>query len=64
MMRVGDLVRHRDYPWCFGIVLSFDEFGTNTIRWLTIRWLTTDTPTRRGAISKHNYRILKLLSAA
>jgi|15BtaG_2_1085339.scaffolds.fasta_scaffold01716_3 hypothetical protein len=58
-MRVGDLVKHRDYPWCFGIVLSYDEFGTNTIR-----WLTTHTPTRKGAISKHNYRILKLLSEA
>ena len=58
-MRVGDLVKHRDYPWCFGVVLSYDPFPTNTIR-----WLTTATPTRKGAISKHNYRILKLLSEA
>ena len=58
-MRVGDLVSHRDYPWCFGIVLSYDEFRNHTIR-----WLTTDTPARGGAISKHSYRILKLLSEA
>ena len=58
-MKVGDLVRHRDHPRGFGIVLSFDEFGV-----LTIRWLTTAAPTRKGAISKHNYRILKLLSEA
>ena len=58
-MKVGALVRHRDYPWCFGVVLSFDEYGCHTIR-----WLTSDTPTRKGVISKHNYRILKLLSEA
>ena len=58
-MRVGDLVKHRDYPRCFGVVLSFDEYGC-----LTIRWLTTDAPTRKGAISKHIYRMLKLLSEA
>lgn len=58
-MKVGDLVKHRDYPWCFGVILSFDEYRCHTIR-----WLTNDTPTRKGAISKHNSRTLKLLSEA
>ena len=60
-MKVGDLVKHRDYPWCLGVVLSYEPFRLLPC---TIRWLTTDTPTRRGAISKHNYRILTLLSEA
>ena len=58
-MRVGDLVTHCAHPRGFGIVLSFDEYRCHTIR-----WLTSDNPARKGMISKHHYRTLKLLSEA
>ena len=58
-MKVGDLVKHKDYPLTLGVVLSYDEYGC-----LTIKWLTSIQPTIKGMISEHKYWSLILLSEA
>jgi len=59
-VKAGDLVRHRNLPYRYGIILSTTTYSNGALKYHSVHWFGMRLPKSMTSISDENF--LELLS--